>query len=273
MKTMTHQAYAQALIDARFATRNLVNPSASFQDFSLEDGYDICRMAHELLEQKGFRSVGRKIGFTNRDTWEEFGLETPIWAHMYEQSLFLDKPSPLSLSDRTAPRIEPEIVLKLAEDIADPEALKTEQDWLAALEWIAIGFEIVDCHYPGWEFTAADAVADFGVHGCLTVSEPMPLAGQDADTVIRQLADLQVVLSKNGEQIAEGKGSNALGSPLTALRYLAQTIAGQDWAPSLKAGEVITTGTLTPLPYVKAGESWSVSVSGLALPGLELSFA
>ena len=61
-----------------------------------------------------------------------------------------------------------------------------------------------------------------------------------------------------------------MGSPLLALGFLARVLAVQSWAPPLLSGEVITTGTLTALPYLRPGESYRVEVVGAPLAQLEL---
>ena len=48
-------------------------------------------------------------------------------------------------------------------------------------------------------------------------------------------------------------------------------LASQQWAPPLRTGEVITTGTLTPLPDLRPGDIWRVEVGGAPLAGLELA--
>ena len=61
-----------------------------------------------------------------------------------------------------SPKIEPEIVFKLKRPLAaglDPAAT------LDAVEWLAPGFEIIDCVFPAWRFTPADFVAAYGLHG------------------------------------------------------------------------------------------------------------
>jgi len=47
-------------------------------------------------------------------------------------------------------------------------------------------------------------------------------------------------------------------------------LAAQSWAPPLKPGEVITTGTLTALPCLRHGESYRVDVVGAPLAPLQL---
>jgi hypothetical protein len=47
-------------------------------------------------------------------------------------------------------------------------------------------------------------------------------------------------------------------------------LAAKSWAPALLPGEVIATGTLTALPYLRPGESYSVQVAGAPLAQLQL---
>lgn len=98
--------------------------------------------------------------------WAEYGVEAPIWGYVYDTTLhwLADLDAPYSLSALAEPRIEPEIAFKLARA---PEPEMDERALLDCIEWVAHGFEIVQSHYPGWRFTAADTVAAFGLHGAL----------------------------------------------------------------------------------------------------------
>ncbi len=121
---------------------------------------------------RGFKPAGRKIGFTNRAMWEQFKVSAPIWAPIYEQTVHFSHEGNLrlSLAGMVAPRLEPEVVLKLSAPVPPGES---SVDALAdCIEWVAIGFEIVDSHFADWRFTAAEAVADFGVHAALVVGTP-----------------------------------------------------------------------------------------------------
>ena len=74
-----------------------------------------------------------------------------------------------ALAGLVQPKIEPEIAFKLRHAppaAGDPAAL------LESIEWLAQGFELVQCHFPGWEFAAPDAVADGGFHGRYVVGGP-----------------------------------------------------------------------------------------------------
>lgn len=261
---------AADLLRARDTVSLTALPSRSQARFDLDKGYQVGRALHEGLVGRGYAPVGRKIGFTNRATWEEFHLDTPIWAHMYAETVKFANGAGLrlSLGGMVAPRIETEVVLKLRRPIqaADPSV----EDLADCVEWAAIGFEFVDCHGPDWRFTAADAVADFGLHATLVVGTPWILDSEDPRRVARQMQELKVTLSRGAAIVAQGEGRNALGSPLLALGHLARVVRSQSWASPLSNGELITTGTLTPLPPVSAREHWSARVTGAPLAPLEV---
>jgi len=261
---------AADLLRARDTASLTTLPSRSQAGFDLDSGYQVGRALHEGLVGRGYAPVGRKIGFTNQATWKEFQLDTPIWAHMYAQTVkFADRGGfRLSLSGMVAPRIETEVVLKLRRPI--PQGDPSVEELADCLEWAAIGFEFVDCHGPEWRFTAADAVADFGLHAALVVGTPWQLESEDPREVATKLQELKVTLSRGVAIVAQGEGQNALGSPLLALGRLARVVRTQAWASSLSSGEIITTGTLTPLPHVSAREHWSARVTGAPLAPLEV---
>jgi 2-oxopent-4-enoate/cis-2-oxohex-4-enoate hydratase len=76
--------------------------------------------------------------------------------------------------------------------------------------------------------------------------------------------DLQLcgmVLEKNGEIVATGAGAASMGSPAIAVAWLANTLG--HLGVSLKAGEVILSGSLGPMIPVKAGDNLRVSIGGV----------
>ena len=100
----------------------------------------------------------------------------------------------------------------------------------------------------------------------------MALRDCDPEVVADQLINCTVTLRKDGVKVAEGKGGNALGSPLLALTHLIDVVKSQDWAEPVSGGEIITTGTLTLPPYIKPGETWIVETAGIDLSNLEVVF-
>ncbi len=253
---MTDPADALA---AAFAARRPLAPFSAGTPLSLTEAY----AASARLAARRGRRVGRKIGFTNRALWPRYGVDGPIWGAVHEETLAAAD-APLTLSGLMEPRIEPEIVLALA---AAP-ASASREDLIAALDWVAPGFEIVQSPYPGWRFDTADAVAAGALHGRLIVGPRVP-AGSVAPDL---LPEIGVTLLRNGEPMESGRGANALGGPLAALGHLLETLAADPDAPPLAAGEMISTGTLTDAFPVAPQETWRAEFDPPLGP-LEVTFA
>ena len=250
---------------------------AGVAGFGVEEAYRVSREVLRRREASGWRRVGRKIGFTNREIWEQYGVYEPILGYMYDRTVTwvedrtwdVDGPGPeatLSLAGLSQPLIEPEIVFQFRESpplTDDPAAL------LGSIGWIGHGFEIVQCHFPGWKFVIADTIADGGLHGRYVVG-PGIAVPKDVGPLVEQLASFRLTLSRNGEAAARGGGELVLGSPLKALGHLVRLLASLPEHPAIEAGEIVTTGTLTDAMPVVAGETWSTRIEGLGVGGLTL---
>ena len=142
--------------------------SKVYPDFGLKDAYNVTATVRAGREARGERSIGRKIGFTNRTIWAEYGVYAPIWGYVYDHTVQDLTPEGLevSLSSLAEPRIEPEIVFGLA---APPAPGMDEQALIRCTDWIAHGFEIVQSIFPNWSFRAPDTVAAYGLHGKLFI--------------------------------------------------------------------------------------------------------
>ena len=237
------------------------------RSFDTEAAYQVSAEILRRRRARGEAPIGRKVGFTNRTIWAEYGVSTPMWAHVYDSTVtYFDEPrGRLAIGHLAQPRIEPEIVLHFK---SAPRATEDERDLLSHIDWIAHGYEIVQCHFPNWKFRAADTVADFGLHGALVVGPRRPVDGP-AD-LIRKLRTFTIALAKNGTVEAQGGGSNVLDTPLLVVAHLLNILKLQQLFEPLQAGELVTTGTLTPALPIHAGETWTTELSGIELPGLYL---
>lgn len=234
--------------------------------FDVAAAYAVADRVHRARLREGARPVGRKIGFTNPDMWDRFGVREPIWAYLYDTTVVrLDGTrAACSLSRFVEPRIEPEIVFGFrAAPRGGPE------DILQAIEWVAHGFEIVQSHFPGWRFTAADTVADWALHATLLVGPPQPLDRFGPD-VLAMLERFTLTLSCDGRAVETARGANVLGNPVKAVAHLVEVLARQPDARPLQAGEIVTTGTITTAWPLRAGEVWTSALEGIALPGLSV---
>ena len=254
-------------------TRGVGQPLPSTNpDFGLAESYQVAHGLRQAQTERGKKLVGRKIGISNRAAWDKLGLDDVVWGYVYSDTVFEaeDNRYTLSLDGLHAPKLEPEIVFGL--NSALPTGTRDPLELLQAVEWLALGFEIVQNPYPDWQFKPADLVATFGFHGALVIGRKVRLSGQSLSRLAGTLAETVATLYKDDIVVAEGGGKNVVDSPAVALGHLADLIANDPDAAPLQANEFVTTGTLTSAPAVSAGETYRVEVTGLDLPPLTLSF-
>jgi 2-oxo-3-hexenedioate decarboxylase len=237
-------------------------PSAN--GFDLNAAYTMEAELMRLREADGHKAVGRKVGFASKAMWRILKLETLVWAHMFEDTVVhaAQGAAAFRVSHLCSPKIEPEIVVKLRASVRGPA--------LASIEWIALGFEIVDCPYPEWKFQPVDFVAAWGLHAGLIVGAPMAVTAANMEVLAQQLADFKLTLSCNGQFKEEGAGKNSLRSPALCVEELARAAAAR--GDALEAGELISTGSLTNALAIAGGEEWVAELNGLPLESLRVQF-
>ena len=49
-----------------------------------DGAYKVTAAVRAKREARGERPIGRKIGFTNRTIWAEYGVYAPIWGYVYD---------------------------------------------------------------------------------------------------------------------------------------------------------------------------------------------
>jgi len=236
---------------------------------TLDQAYQVTSLLRAAFEARGEKIIGRKIGFTNREMWKVYGVQSPIWGYITNHTMHeLAYNRVMPVKDFLEPRIEPEIMFGLK---AAPLPGMNEAALLDCIEWVALGYEVVQSIFPGWKFAAADAIAANGVHGALLVGKRHAIAPRKTEWQ-RELATFEVELRCNEKLSQRGGGALVLDSPLNALRHLVELLAQDSHNLPLRAGEIISTGTLTLAMPVSAGENWTTKVFGIPLGGIALRF-
>jgi 2-oxo-3-hexenedioate decarboxylase len=244
-------------------------PTSRPRGLTLDEAYAVERELRRLREAEGHRTVGLKVGFANRAVWRALKLDTLVWAHMYDDTVHIAQAGRATLSTArfTSPKIEPEIVFKLKTPLAaglDAAAA------LASVEWLALGFEIIDCVFADWKFQPPDFVAAHGLHAGLIVGTPLPVTDAEIPALVDALPRFTVQLSCDGQVVAEGSGKNSLRSPALCLAELGSALAARGDLERLSAGALISSGTLTESQPIRPGQIWAANVAGLAVEPLTL---
>jgi 2-oxo-3-hexenedioate decarboxylase len=269
------ETIAQELFSAYEAGAMVDIPPSTRPGFDLNAAYQVEARLKQFREARGHKSVGRKVGYANKAVWRVLKLETLVWAHMYDDTIRYSKNNvaELTVANPRSLKVEPEIIFGLKQPIGAEKSEETPLNAnaaLAATDWLAIGFEIIDCPYPDWKFQPSDFVASFGLHTALIVGDRVPVRTEDIPALVDELTRFKVRVSKNGEFVEEGSGRNSLKSPAACLAELGTAIAKRFPNEPLSAGEIVSSGTLTAGHATTRGDLWSVEVEGLSLPPLTL---
>ena len=234
-------------------TQTMIEPLTNrYPEITIENAYNIQqRMIARRLEA-GERVIGKKIGVTSAAVMNMLGVYQPDFGYMLDGMLYNEGES-IDIATMIQPKAEGEIAFILKKDLMGPGI--TNAQVLAATECVMPCFEIVDSRIRDWKIKIQDTVADNASCGVFVLGD------QAVDPRNLDLALCGMVLEHNGEIVGTGAGAAALGSPVNAIAWLANTM-GALGIP-LKAGEVILSGALAAMLPAKAGDNFRVSIGGL----------
>lgn len=266
----TRTEVATALLDVarRAGSRAPVTDCDPGFDLAAAYGVSAEIRAHRIAG--GEMPVGWKIGFTNRTIWDEYDVHAPIWGPVYDSTVEVvrdDTPAGCGVARLMEPRIEPEIVFRVARPLREGSS---EAELLACIDGIALGFELVQSPYPDWRFRAPDTVAAFALHGLLRHRPFVAVTDDNRDGWFAALSAFTLSLAKDGEVIDRGASENVLGGPLSALKAMVDGLPATALAEPVGPGAIVTTGTLTRAFPVAPGETWATRVEGVPLADIAL---
>ncbi|HSB23569.1 MAG TPA: hydratase, partial [Burkholderiaceae bacterium] len=243
-------------------------PGSAIDD--IDAAYQAALAVRALRIARGEKPVGFKVGFTNRTIWERYRVFAPIWGTVWNTTLhFCEGRGAMPLRGLCQPRLEPEIVFGMR---ATPPTQPSLEQLFDCVDWLAPCFEIVQSHCADWVFTAAQTVADGGLHGRLLAGPRVPvrdLADHGA-TLEARLAACSVRLLRGDTLVERGLGRNVLDGPLHALRHFVLELQRCPDAPTLSPGDAVTTGTWTDAWPLQAGETWRAEFDA-PLPSIEIT--
>jgi 2-oxo-3-hexenedioate decarboxylase len=279
-KVMNQTGEAEPLVDVEPIASEVLAASAGARQISpltsnhpgldLDAAYRVAAAVKHRRISRGETPVGRKIGFTNRTIWAEYGVHAPIWGYMYDTTVRdIASGDSFVLDGLQEPRIEPEIAFGLGRA---PEPGMDEAQLLSCIDWVAHGFEIVQSIFPNWRFAAADTVAAFGLHGAFLCGTRRTIRQEETSRWLAELALFSATLQRDGGPAIGGHAGDVLGGPVTALGHLVDLLARDPANPPLGAGEIVTTGTVTRAMPVAPGEVWRTTLNGIGLDGLAVRF-
>ena len=247
---------AATFADELFAARRnrAPVPPLSERDPSLTpaDAYAVQDELVARLRADGGRVAGYKLGLTSKPMQQALGVDEPDYGPVLSSMVHADGAA-LAVDDFIEPRIEAEIGLVLERPLTGPDV--TTLDAARAVGGALAALELVDSRIADWRITLVDTIAD------LASSAAIVLGSQVVATTGLDLRTLGMVIRRDGEVVATGAGAAALGDPIAAVAWLANTLA--PYGVTLEPGQLIMTGSLHAAFPVVRGEWIRAEFDGL----------
>ncbi|WP_020656195.1 2-oxopent-4-enoate hydratase [Massilia niastensis] len=219
---------------------------------TIDDAYAVQQRLLSRRQSSGARVIGKKVGVTSKAVMNMLEVYQPDFGYLLDDMLYNDGES-IPRDGLIQPRAEGEIAFVLKHDLNGPGV--SAADVLRATDFVMPCFEIVDSRIRDWKIRIQDTIADNASCGAFV------LGNGAVDPRRIDLATCGMVLEKNGEIIATGAGAAALGNPLNAVAWLANTM-GRLGVP-LRAGEVVLSGALAAMFPAAAGDHFRVTIGGI----------
>lgn len=238
---------------AAYTSREPLAPLVeTYPDLTLDDSYEIQQIQLRQKLDAGAQVVGYKVGLTSAVMQRQMGVDQPDYGYLLDEMTYLEN-APVPTDNFLQPKIEPEIAFVLGRDVSGPNA--TVAQVMSAIEYVVPALEIIDSRVRDWQIGLLDTVADNASSGGVVLgSRPTALVDQDL-----RLAGCNLYV--NGRIAGTGAGGAVLGSPLTAAVWLINTLGAR--GVTLRAGQVVLSGSVTAAVSVARGDTVSAQIAGL----------
>ncbi len=252
------QSLAQILVEARRDARQLDGLADDLVPESAADAYAINRVVAERL---GWEPLGWKIAGTTANVRGKLGLDGPIYGRSFRRFKSAS-PARLAHAELLDPLVECEFFVTLARDLPPREAPWTMPEVIGAIADVHAGIEVAECRYRRGALPPLPAIlADGSASGRYVF-------GGRIENWRDGLAAILVRLEVDGVLRRQGSGTDVMGDPLRPLQWLADE--RRHYGDGLRAGETVSTGSMTGMLRIRAGQSVRAYFGDLAV--VEIAF-
>ena len=243
---------ADKLMEAHKARRPCAPVRELMPSGGVSEAYAVQEINTKRWVEVGRRIVGCKIGLTSLAVQKQLGVDQPDYGMLFDDMAVPDGWE-ISPGRLIQPKVEAEIAFVIGRDLKEERI--TIADLLRAIEFALPAIEIVDSRIADWKIGIFDTISDNASSG-LYVLGCSPKKLDDLD-----LRLCGMVMETGGEPVSVGAGAACLGNPLSAVLWLAKTMARA--GRPLSAGDTILSGALGPMVGVKGGEVFEARIAGV----------
>lgn len=251
---------AAALMRDHEQKKNIVPFARDYGARDIAGAYAIQAAYNRLQERKLGRRAGYKIGLTSRRMQEMCGVDHPNSGVVFEKRIHASG-ARLPVSGLVRIGIEFECCARLGRSLGPRSSDYSLDEVSAAVDAVAPAFEVIDDRNSAYPLDLLSLIADNSWNEGNVLGKFV--------TTWPDLAGTRSILECNGQVIDEGRGSDVLGHPFEPLRWLVNNLSRQ--GETLKAGDIVLTGSWVTTRFPKAGEHYRYTIEGVGSVELTLT--
>jgi len=205
-----------------------------------DDAYVVQReYVRLLLESRGTKAAGYKIGLTTPRMQAMCGIDSPV-AGVVLQDRVHASGARIKTSAYGRAGLEFEIAVRLGKDLVPAGKAPNLADVTAAVDAVCPAIEIIDDRHADYrKLEALSLIADNAWNGGIVLGE--------FTRSFPDLAATEAVVSEDGKVVDRGFGRDVLGHPFNSVAWLAKHLVTQ--GSRLRAGDIVMTGSVVTTKF------------------------
>jgi 2-oxo-3-hexenedioate decarboxylase len=218
-------------------------------DLGVADAYAVQALSVGRRLQRGEQMVGIKMGLTSRAKMVQVGVDEVIWGRLTDAMRVADGGT-VHRARYVHPRVEPEVAFLMGAPLA---GRVSGAEAMAAVAAVAPAAEIIDSRFENFRFALPDVIADNSSSSGYVVG--------NWNSPATPIANLAMVLERNGRAAEIGSSAAILGDPVRSLVEASRMVA--DAGLTLQPGWIVLAGGATAALPLTVGDSIGVVVEDL----------
>ncbi len=221
---------------------------------NIGEAYAMQEALQQLFTPDRGAVVGYKIAITTPVMQRLMGIDHPCGGAIFA-SMVHESPARLSCADFVNVAVECEIAVRLGADLPAGRAYD-RASVAVAVDACMAAIEIIDDQNADYkQADALNLIANNAWNGGVVLGPPR------SDWQRLDLAALAGRMLINGTSVGGGVGADVLGHPLAALAWLANAMVER--GRPLRAGMVVSTGSIVSTKWPKPGDAVIAEIAGL----------
>ncbi len=221
---------------------------------NVEEAYAVQEIYMDRKAKDAGGYCGYKIAYTTKVMQERVGATEPVYGRILANGLNRS-PTVLKASDYVRIGVECEVAVTLDRDLPSTEAPFSRNKVYDSIRYISLAFEIIDGRTSLGGPSVLQSIATNISGAGVVLGDPID-NWEELD-----IPGAKCELKLNQQLVGTGMGSDVNGHPVKPVTWISNALASR--GKSLRAGDVVITGSMIPPTFLKVNTEAVASMDHL----------